>query len=233
MTTNSTPSFEDQVNTAISSAKTEDGKLSFPDGTSEGVVFAANAELRRRDTQSAYTKNQQRLKALETENSKLATSWEKDAVSNLSNQEQARLEELKVQDPDRWRTEIAKLEDDKRNAFQAKRTAISQEASQATEIERRTAQLNSYNEANPDHQLTDEVIENDIPPRLTKQLEKGDITFEQFIDKASKFLVKPKKIVEGDQAPDEPNFAGSRGSHSPSADAIAAQNADDYSKEIF
>ena len=226
--------YESRVNEVITAAtKDNDGKLVLPEGTDEGLAFSAMAEVRRRDTQGAYTKNQQQLKALQAENEKLASSWESDAVANLSSTEQAKLEELKVQDPDTWRSEIARLEEEKRDKFKEKREAITVEASQMTELERRGLQLEQFNKDNPDIALTDEVIENDIPPRITRKLEKGEIQFDEYLTEVSNYLAKPKKIAEGEKAPSTPNFANSRGSSNPTTDAVNQQSKDDYTKEIF
>src|SRR5690554_3418048 len=229
-----TPTYEERVNQVIETAtKGEDGKLVLPDDLDESLAFAAKAEIRRRDTQSAYTKNQQRLKALEVENDKLAKSWESDAVSKLTSTEQARLEELKVQDPDTWRAEIAELENSKRTQFQERRQAITNEASQVTELERRQAQLEQFNLDNPDIQITDELIENDIPPRLTKQLENGELQFDEYLNKVAEYLKKPKAIAPGATVTNPPGFASARGSNNPSNAALLAQSSSDYSKEIF
>lgn len=231
---NGTPTFESRVNETIAATtKDSDGKLVLPEGTDEALAFAARSEIRRRDTQSAYTKSQQSNKALAAENDKLASSWESDAISNLSNTEQARLEELKVQDPDAWRTEIATIEEAKRTQFKEKRQAISKEASQMTELERRGLQLEQFNQDNPDVNITDDVIQNDIPPRITRKLEKGEIQFDEYLEEVKTYLSKGKKIAPGAKAPDEPNFANSRGSNTPSKEAVEAQNSNDYSKEIF
>lgn len=232
--TNGTPTFESRVNEVITATtKSEDGKLVLPEGTDEAIAYAAIAEMRRRDTQSAYTKNQQRLKALETENDKLAASWESDAVSKLSNAEQARLEELKVQDPDTWRTEITKLENDKRTQFQEKRQAISQEATNMSELERREAQLAQFNLDNPDIQITDDLINNDIPPRITKLLEDGKIQFDEYLNKVAEYVKKPKKLAPGETAPPQPSFATARGSSAPPAEAFKKQSSQEYKQEIF
>lgn len=229
-----TPTFESRVNEVITAAsKSEEGKLVLPEGIDEAIAFAARAEIRRRDTQGAYTKNQQRLKELEAENDALAKSWEHDAVSNLSNLEQARLEELKVQDPDSWRSEIAKIEENKRNEFKEKRQSISEEASKMTELERRQMQLQQFNEDNPSIQLTDEVIENDIPPRFTRKLEAGELSFEEYLNQVAKYLNAGKAIDPGEKAPGGPSFANSRGSSTPSADAFGKQSSTEYSEEIF
>lgn len=229
-----TPTFESRVNEVIAATtKSEDGKHVLPEGTDEALSFAAIAELRRRDTQGAYTKNQQTLKALQAENDKLASSWESDAVANLTHGEQARLEELKVQDPDTWRAEIVKLEDEKRKQFKEKRQAISEEASKLTELERRQLQLEQFNKDNPTIQLTDDVITNDIPPRITRKLEAGDISFDEYLTQVANYLGKPKTIAPSAKAPDTPNFAGTRGSSKPTDEAYLAQSSSDYNKEIF
>ena len=107
-TPDNSDTFEQKVNTVVSQFTTgEDGKLALPDGVEvdEATLFAARAEKRRRDTQASFTKTQQENKRLQAENDKLVQSWEQDAMSQLPAKEQARLEELKHQDPDAWRTE--------------------------------------------------------------------------------------------------------------------------------
>lgn len=235
-TPDDTQTFESKVNTVVSQMTKDDkGNLQLPDGVeaSEEVIYAAKLVKRQRDTQSAFTKNQQRLKALEAENEKLASSWESDAVSNLSNSEQARLEELKVQDPEAWRQEIANLEGEKRTKFQERRQAISEEANQVTELERRQMQLEQFNQDNPDVNITDEVIQNDIPPRITKKLENGEIQFDEFLTEVATYLGKGKKINPGDKPPQEPDFNGARGSNAPSKEAVTKQDSNDYTQEIF
>lgn len=229
-----TPTFESRVNAAITATtKDAEGKLVLPEGTDEATAFAVRSEIRRRDTQGAYTKSQQHNKALTAENTQLAASWENDAISNLSNTEQARLEELKVQDPDAWRTEIATIEESKRTKFKEKRQLISEEASQGTELERRGLQLEQFNIDNPDVKITDDVIQNDIPPRITRKLEQGEIQFDEYLEEVKTYLSKGKKLAPGAKPDEEPNFAGSRGSRTPTDEAIKAQSSNDYTKEIF
>lgn len=231
---NGTPTFESKVNEVITNTTKDDaGKLVLPEGTDEATAFAVRSEIRRRDTQASYTKGQQRLKALEVENDKLAASWESDAVSNLSSTEQAKLEELKVQDPEAWRAEISNLEEVKRGKFKEKRAEISKEASQMTELERRSAQLEQFNTDNPTLVITDDVIQNDIPPRITKKLEAGEIQFDEYLTEVKNYLSKNKVIDKGDGTPNEPDFKNARGSSAPSKEAVAQQNSTDYTKEIF
>ena len=230
-----TPSFADRVNEVVSSATVdESGNLQLPDDieADEAVLYAAKLEKQRRDTQSSYTKAQQRAKQLEAENNKLAEKWQEDALKNLSIADQAEMEELKLQDPDAWREKMNELEEEQRNKFTERRQSVSQEAQQLTELELREQQLEEFNKANPDFQITDDVIDNDIPPRLTKQLENGDITFDEFLNKAKDYVQKPKAI-KGAQAPNDPNLGEAAGGHKPSEQARKKQMSNDYNQEIF
>lgn len=216
MGTPNNDTFESKVNTALESVKKgEDGKWQVPDDLDEAVAYSVNAELRRRDTQAAYTKTQQEAAVLRKENETLAASYEKDVISQLSTEDKDRLEELKHTDPEAWRTELEKVERSNKSKFDEKRNQIKDTVTKETELERRTRLLEEYNEANPEHALTDEVIENDIPPRFTKQLEKGEVDFEEFLDKCNTFLGKPRTIKKGDEAPNEPDLGNAGGGHQP------------------
>ena len=231
---NGTPKFEELVNDAVkNSSKDEKGNLVMPENVDDNVAYAARLEIRRRNTQSAYTKSQQRVKSLENENNQLYTSWEADAVSKLSNDEQARLEELKVQDPEAWRSEISKLEEDKRQKFKEKRTTISKKAEEESLLSQRELVLKQFLEDNPGLELTDEIIENDVPPRITKKLEEGKISFEDFLNESVNYLSKNKTIDKGEKPNEEPNFNKARGSSTPAKEAVLKQDSNDYKTEIF
>jgi len=223
--------YADKVNSLVAQAD-ESGKL--PDGVEvdEGLQFAVTSEIRRRETQSSFTKNQQALKTLEAENTALASNWQKDAVANISPADKAQLDELKVQDPEAWRQKIGALEEANNASFVEKRQNISKEASQLTELEQREADLASFNEANPDFAITDDVIENDIPPRITNKLKSGEISLAEFLEVAKKYIETPK-TVQKTIVENEPNFAKARGSQSPSDEAMKQQSSDDYSKELY
>lgn len=228
--------FEQAVNDVVSKMVTDSsGVLRLPDGVEAKpeVLYAAKVVKRQRDTQSAFTKSQQELKALREENSKLATNWEQDAVSRLSNQEQARLEELKSQDPDAWRSEITQIEENKRKEFRQKRETISTESRQVGELERRADVLAAFNAANPNLVITDELINNDVPPRITKKLADGSIQFEEYLEEVKNYLSKGKKVVDGAAPASDPNLSSVRGGSAPSKDALSSQDMSDYKKETF
>lgn len=229
------PSIEQQVNTLTDSmVQTEEGKWTLPEGTeaSPELLFAANAERRRRDTQASFSRNQQTLKAVQAENAQLTEGWAADVASALTPEQREELDTLKHEDPDAWRQKLNQYEADNRASFTEKTSGIKVKAQQETELEQRERLLDEYNEANPDYQLTDDVIENDLPPRFTKQLESGDITFTEFLAKSSEYLGKPK-VVKGDPAPEDPSLGKAPGGTTPSEEAINGAVQNSYKSETY
>ena len=201
------PSFEERINQHVTEVTRDDeGSLVFPDDMDESTKFAVTAEIRRRDTQASYSRTQAELKQLKAENDRIAAAWGDDVASNLTAEQREELDELKATDPEAWRTKINQYEADNKTAFAERRSKISEEARNETELERRTRLLEEHNTANPDFQLTDEVIQNDLPPRIVNDLSSGKITFDEFLEKAGTYLGKPKVIKSGDEPLKGPNL---------------------------
>jgi len=229
------PSIEEQVNALTDSmVQNEEGKWNFAEGVdaSPELLFAANAERRRRDTQASFSRSQQAMKALETENAQLTEGWAGDVASALTPEQREELDALKHEDPDAWRQKLNQYESDNRTSFSEKTSGIKAKVQQETELEGRTRLLDEHNAANPDFALTDDVIENDLPPRFTKQLEKGEITFAEFIAKSAEFLGKPK-VVKGDPAPDDVSLSKAPGGSTPADDAVNKSVQESYKDETY
>lgn len=228
--------FEDKVNAVVGQFTQDDnGNLTLPEGVDapEEVLFAAKLEKRRRDTQSAYTRAQQALKQKEAEANALAEAWEADAAGSMSEIERNELEELKHTDPDKWRARITELERAKRAKFAERKQQVAQKAVQETELEARARQFEEFTAANPGIELTDEVIANDIPPRFVKQLEKGEVTFEQFLVKCGEYLSKGKVVSKGDTPPDMADLSAQPGGGKPHADSAEKSIVQSYRNEVF
>jgi len=229
------PSIDQQINTLTDSmVKNDDGKWALPEGSEadELMQHAAMSERRRRDTQGEFSRNQQAMKALETENAQLTAGWAGDVASALTSEQREELDTLKHEDPDAWRTKLNEYEATNRTTFSEKTTNIKAKVQQETELEGRTRLLDAHNEANPDFALTDDVIENDLPPRFTKLLASGDITFEQFITKSADYLGKPK-VVPGTEAPGDVSLSKAPGGTTPAADAIDKSVQESYKDETY
>lgn len=227
-------SFADKVNTLVNSATLDDkGNLVLPTDieASEELKYAATLEKRRRDTQSALSKTSQQLAAESKMRSELEKLVAAQMKVEMTPEDAERLEHLKFDDPEAWRLEMNKLEQKATTQVQEKFTTLSTEASQHAELTRRAQVLEDFNRT-AQVAITDEVLENDIPPRIVKELETGAISFEDFLAKAHDYLVKPKKV--GDTKLDaQPNLGNAGGSSSPSAEALRKAAAQDYNKQSF
>ncbi|UOF80213.1 hypothetical protein [Caudoviricetes sp.] len=236
MTDKETQTFEQKVTSIISELKADDsGNLIIPDelNLDEATKFAVVTEKRRRDTQSAFTKAQQKLKTLTAENNEAWSTLEKEISLDLTVEEKTELEELKSVDIDKWRKRLNELEGTKKNKVAETRAKVSAKTAKEAELEARIEILDAYNTANPDLKLTDDVIENEIPPKYTKQLEKGEITFEEFIHKCATFLKKGKIITPGTEADDEVDLGKANGSGKIPKEALEKSSATDYTKETY
>lgn len=185
--------------------KTKTYKL--PDDIPEELKIAAIAEKKRREAQEALIKSRQELKKLEEANKKLQERVYNNVHIELSEEEKAALEELKFTDPDAWRIKMNQLEEEAKKKAKESLNEVMTEAEKAAELERRRIILEDFLAKNPGIVINDEVIENDIPPRLTKKLENGEITFEEFLEESKKFLIKTGYVI-GDtvKTPNSPNL---------------------------
>jgi len=178
-----TSSIVEEVNTILNNSKGE-GKLVIPDDASPHVADLARAEHKFRSTQAGYTKQSQRVKELEAENVVLRDNL----APQVTPEEAARLEELKYTDPDAWHKALVAQETP--DLGKDART----KAGHAYELERRGEVLAEFNQGRA-VPITNEVVQNDIPPRITNKLEDGSITFEEFLDEVSTYMSKGKAIA--------------------------------------
>jgi len=239
MSTTDTPAteqtFEQQVNTVAGAmVQGEDGNFSLPEDVeaTPEVKFAATLEKRRRDTQSAYSKGQDELKRLATENEQLASNWAQDTVSSLTAEQTEELATLKHEDPDAWREKLNEYEEANRTSFKEKRAEISTSAQKETELDKRNRLLAEFSESNPEITLTDEVIANDLPPRYIKKLEAGESTFEEFLADCKGYLTK-NKVIADNPAPDTVSLSKTSGTSLPEESAVRKDITQSYNTETY
>jgi len=148
-------------------------------------------EKRYKDTQASFTTSQQRVKELEAERDVLR-DLVPDPLSSLPEEVRDELEDLKYSDPEAWRTRLNEVEVQARTQLNERITETTSkatsEAAVAFELSRRSNVLEEFNRANSANPLTDEQLANDIPPRLTKKLEAGEITFEDLLQQAHQYV---------------------------------------------
>jgi len=232
---NTTESFEQEVNSVVKQlTKREDGTMVLPKDlkVSAEVKYAATLEKRRRDTESALGKTRQQLKTEETVRKELEKRVTAKVGLSLAPEDAEVLDDLMVSDPEAWRKKINELEQVATTELTKDLAKLVSTASQQTEQDRRAQVLEQFNKEHPDAPVTDQALVNDIPPRITRKLEEGKITFEEFLQESNDFLVSPKVI--GDiSVPKVTDIGLTGGSSSPSDDALANQNETDYAHTVF
>lgn len=209
--------FGTLVQEAVSSVSVNDkGETTFAEGTSEEVKYAANLELRRRETQASFTKNQQKLAATEAEKTELETMVRKNVSLNLTDEQKEELDDLKFSDPDAWRTRMDRLENEARAiheaAIEEKLKEVSSKGSKESELEYRKRALQEFT-TNSGIEITDEVLANDVPPRITRELDEGKVTFDEFLKNVATYLTSGK-VIKDEDAPNMANLSQKGGGES-------------------
>jgi len=226
--------YEKEVNTAVNDMKLDDdGKWLVPDGMTPETQFAVNAERRRRDTQNSYTKSQQSLKVEESRTRALTEQLEVNIRPNLTVEQAEELEDLKESNPDKWREKLNEYDAAAYGEHEKAMEDINSIATQTAEESRRDIVLTQFFKDNPELDLNDYVFENDLPPRITGKLSNGEISFEGFLEEAKEYLTKEKRIAIADPGKEEPNLNKSGGASKATDEAVNADSASTYEKEIF
>lgn len=230
-----TTGFAQEVETVVKQLEEgPDGNWVFPADldVSEEVRYAATLEKRRRDTQSALSTSRRELTASNT----IVTQLEQRVAAKLSlsitPEEQEVLDTLKLDDPDEWRKRVNDLEQKANDSFREELGTITTEASHKAELAMRAQTLATFNEAHPDGPITDEQLAQDIPPRIVAKLERGECTFEEFLNEAHTYLTAPRKVaVEQSTAP--PSLGTAGGSNSPGDHAVSSTAVTSYEHELY
>jgi len=229
-------SFDQQVAQLASTVtRGDDGKYQFPEDASVELKTATRAELRRRDTQAAFTQTSQKAKSLEAENKRLKDLLSKRNPIQLTAEQKDELEELKSEDPDAWRAKLNEYEQAANQRLNQELEEVSTSASSEGELARRQLILDQFLEDNPGLKIDDDVIANDVPPRITKQLENGDITFEKFLDEVKGYLTTSRKVagsVPGEETK-EVNLSSTGGGSNASKTAVSEDIVTSYQNELY
>ena len=227
--------FVEQVNNAVGNlVEQEDGSFALPEDTeySDELRYATVSEKRRRDSQSALNKSQHALKTTKAETEALRKRLQGTAKVTLSTEEAEELEELKFSDPDKWRTRMNELETRAATEFNNELAEVTDQVGLDSEIERRVTLLDQFNKENPDSQITETVVANDVPPRITTKLAEGKITFEDFLVEVKTYLGKGKAVKQ-EKTSGQPDLGELGGGDKASEHAVLTDADSSYENEIF
>ena len=178
----------------------ENGKIIYPDDIDPMLKIAMATTKSYRDTQSAYTKNQQSAKELEAERDalreKLATHSQKPL--ELTTEQQSELDKLYVDNPQAWRAKMNMLEKQSSDAIQAELDTVTKEVTEKAgaefELARRYSYLEEFNSTRGDNQITTDILDNDIPARINNKLANSEVTFEEYLVEVSDYLGAGKVV---------------------------------------
>jgi len=234
-----TNTVAEKINSLVASLEKDDkGSWKLPEGTEvdETTAFAVMAERRRRDTQAAYTGVSQKVKALEAEKATLRSKAIDEASLQLTPELAEELDDLKFSNPEEWRKRMNVLETEHKtkrmNAIDEELKQVSTTTLVKNELEQREDILASFNASHSDYPISQEVIDNDIPPRILKKLETGKVTFEQFLAECYEYA-KTGKVVKQTDAPEMPNIGRIPGGSKPDSKAVDKDIINSYKNETY
>lgn len=187
----------------------------------------AKTELSRRETQASYTRGQQALKEVEAQKGFLYEKLQSDL--DLSIRQNEELETLKFEDPDKWLATLDTLKTKAKSDFDATISEglshVSSEASKNFALSTREEILKNFSEANPEVNLLDQSVRDQIPPVLLTQLESGVISSGDFLEKAKNFVIGNVNTAKKLDKDLKDNFKDLKGKQK--------LDSDDIKKDIF
>lgn len=223
------PNIEAKVSELLSAHVDKDGKLNLPEDIDPALALAVRAEKRFRDTQASYTRERQNAKSLEEINKRLTNQLIETATLHISPEQRAELDELKLRDPDTWRERLTEYEAEARNRLQSKIEEYTQEGLKVSAEVLYSATLEDFNNVHK-VEYTREFLEDNVPASYTKKLEKGDITFAEYLSLGHKFITGKVTIKDTDAPVNSPKLLGS---NQPSREAVEKDEVSQYRNTIF
>lgn len=183
----------------------------------------------KKDTQKSYTQGQQELSVLKKQNKMLNDAASKG--TQLTPEQVDELEVLKYKDPDAWfdkkqaYTNLAKA-----NLLEANSKAHDEGMEEAAETTKQ-ATIANFLTSNTD--LTMDMINLDVPKRIHKELDDGNITLEEFLEKSKHYILSSTKRLQDKADLDQKNLTKVPGGNNPSKQATQAEHNKQAQDEIY
>ena len=229
--------FEEKVAAVVEKATSSDkGTLVFNNAdladVPAEVQVAAKAELRYRNTQKGFTKAQQALSKQTKVSERLTEELTTTAAATLSTEQVAELEGLKG-DPDAYAAKKAEFNEAAQTTLSERLAAIDTEGTELSEVEVRQAMIAEFAESTGT-KITQALVDDHVPPVWTKKLEKGEVTFAEYLAAAAKFI-KGEAVIQGsgDAEKNDTNLGTLSGGSQPSTEAQAGDIVEVYENTIF
>jgi len=182
-------------------------------------------EKRRRGSQASTSKEKARADKAELEIRKV-----REIVPTIDHSANRIEESLKYSDPDEYIR--LTLEAQRANPYDDAFNTASQQA--ADEVGQITVEgeVAIFNADNPTRQITMDMLELDLPPRLINEFTQGKLASQDFLGQAADILYRPTE-THNENIPVTPNLGESGGQTKPSDDGSNDKMLETYSNAIF
>lgn len=159
------------------------------------------AEQRVKDTQGAYTKSRQSEKALEAKFKALQEHLNSIQQSSVLPEE---IESLKNIDPEKYYQmrrdyELKTQQDLSTKIVNAEKSALEEDIKQYN-----AKLLADFLTKNPD--ITEDYINYEVPHRIQLKLQKGEVSFEQFLAEVESYHKKGTSVAKGSDVTNQPDL---------------------------
>lgn len=196
-----TKPLTEQINTILATAD-DKGIIPFAEDVDPVFKQLVLTEKRSRAHQAKAIKALQEATSLKAANQVLTKTIESSA--QLTAEQIEELEDLKLDDPDEWFTKKTQYEREAQANAQGKieelTTAASTQALESLTVAERTEALEEF-QKKTGLVLTDDVMDNDIPPRLKNKI--NDMPFEDYLNAVATYLGKGKTVKQTDKSLDQ------------------------------
>jgi len=182
-------------------------------------------EKRRRGSQAATSREKARADKFELEIQKV-----REIIPTVDHKANQVNSSLKYTDPDEYIR--LTLEAQRANPYDEAFNTASQQA--ADEVGQRTVEgeIAAFNVDNPQRQITLDMLELDLPPRLVNEFSQGKLDPQDFLGQAADILYRPTE-THNQQIPSTPNLGEVGGQTSPTDDGSNEKLAENYASAIF
>ena len=186
-------------------------------------------QKRAKEHQAAFTKSRQELSILRKEAQLLEEKLQKSIV--LPAEQQQELEDLKYSDPDTWFKKKQEYEQNVVSAIQEQKTVAREEALKEAEKQTQEEYISSWLSENTD--ITLDMIQLDVPPRIHKAYEEGTLSIDEYLEKSKEYLTKATKKLVSPKTNDVKDLNKVPTSKNSTVDAINAQKPEGAMLEIY
>ena len=204
-------SDDKHLNDLVKQVKRVDGELKYPEGMSDNDKKLVKVEIRRRDTQAEFTKAKQKAASFEKTLDRIRQS----ISIPLTKEQQEELEKIDVTDREAYFNK--RLEFEKANREQMEKD-IDIETNETDVLAQRDKFLGEFNAARKaEGKVTIDLNlmnSGEVPPKYWKQIQSGEVNFEQGIKQVGEFLDKGKVTSGKESVPNQPDLTSSPGNPS-------------------